>query len=231
MMRSAIFDFDGVLVDSLPAHLRYCRRIAQDFHLAIKIPAAEAFKDTIIQTGIVISPMVHFFRALGFSDEDARKADKRYRVEFRKEALPLFDGVPGMLSRLRENGVELGLVTANVRNVVETALGPLANLFSPGAIFADDDVPKRTKAEAIAEAVRALGLSTANATFVGDQLADYRAAQSAGVDFVGVTYGWGISRENARFPIVDTVADLTDYILARNPLDTSNTEGGKGVQR
>src|SRR5262245_46624750 len=70
MMRAVNFDFDGVLVDSLPAHLRYCRRIAQDFRLPIEIPPPDEFKDRVIRTGMVISPMVHFFRAVGFPDED-----------------------------------------------------------------------------------------------------------------------------------------------------------------
>lgn len=212
--RAVAFDLDGVLVDSLTAHLHYCRRIASDLQLNITIPSASAFKHQIISTGVTISPMFEFFRAVGFPDAYARAADQRYQAEFWQEPLRMFQNVPRMLHCLRDNQIQLGLVTANVRSVIQSTLGELLKLFNRDAIFANDDKPAREKDKAVTAAASAFQLAPKDVIFVGDQLADYRAAQRAGVQFIGVTYGWGISSANkSGFLTADSVSSLTKIIL------------------
>ena len=49
--------------------------------------------------------------------------------------------------------------------------------------------------------------------YVGDQPADWLAAREAGVNFLGVSYGWGISKEDKEFPVVDSVKGIAEYLL------------------
>lgn len=208
-IRGVIFDMDGVLVDSLPAHLRYCERIAKDFGLDVEVPSPEEFKERIVRSGVRISPMYHFFRALKFPEAEARRADERYRKEFRRE---LFDGVPRMLEVLAgAGGLALGIVTSNVRNVVERALGEHLKLFR--CVFADDDPEGRAKPDALRAAVEAFEGDPESVLFVGDQPSDVNAAREAGVRFLGVTYGWGISEEDAEVERVRSPGEIAQAVM------------------
>lgn len=216
-VRAVVFDLDGVLLDSLGAHLNYCARIAKDLGLNLRMPTPEAFRDDIVRRGVKISPMVHFFRAVGFSEEQAGKGDTRYREEFQQERLELFPGVAEMLSTLSDAGLLLGLVTSNVRNVVESSLGEHLDLFQSDCVFADDDRVTRTKKEAIEECLRTIGLFPEELLFVGDQLADRKAAKEADVRFMGVTYGWGISKaDKGSGDTADSRAQVTRHVAAKS---------------
>ncbi len=48
---------------------------------------------------------------------------------------------------------------------------------------------------------------------MGDQNGDRDAALQAGVGFLGVTYGWGLSRQDVGFPLVDSPEQVADYLL------------------
>jgi hypothetical protein len=47
--RAAFFDVDGVLIDSLPEHLKICRDKAIEYGLNLKIPAANEFRQLVAQ--------------------------------------------------------------------------------------------------------------------------------------------------------------------------------------
>ena len=78
---TVLFDVDGVLVDSLDAHLRICRDKSDEFGLGLDIPDAAALQN-MLKRGVVISPMVHFFHAVGMPMAFAERADSDYRREF-----------------------------------------------------------------------------------------------------------------------------------------------------
>ena len=89
------------------------------------------------------------------------------------------------------------------------------NYFDPGLIFCKDD-SDLSKAAAISGAMKKAQTSPAETLYVGDQLPDWEAAKAAGTNFLGVTYGWGISEaDRDKFPIVPDVGGIAAYILPR----------------
>ena len=46
-LEAVFFDIDGVLIDSLPEHLRICRDKAIEFGLKLKIPTVEEFREMV----------------------------------------------------------------------------------------------------------------------------------------------------------------------------------------
>jgi phosphoglycolate phosphatase-like HAD superfamily hydrolase len=213
LIRLVLFDVDGVLLDSLAPHLQICQDKSREYGLDLAIPS-EAELCTMIKQGVVISPMVCFFKAVGFPDHLAARADDEYRQTFMKRYAPRpFAGIHDMLGSLHRSGLTLGLVTSNVRSNVEGPLGASMAFFRDDCIFAKDSSADFTKASAIEDAIRRCAVGRRETVYVGDQPADVQAAAQAGVSFLGAAYGWGISSDEDGVRTVDTVAAITPAFL------------------
>jgi phosphoglycolate phosphatase-like HAD superfamily hydrolase len=213
LIRLVLFDVDGVLLDSLGPHLRICRDKSREYGLDLAIPT-ESELCTMVKQGVVISPMVCLFKAVGFPDALADKATDEYQQIFMKDYAPQpYIGVHEMLGTLHRAGFMLGLVTSNVRSNVDGPLGASMALFRDDCIFAKDSSADFSKASAIEEAVRRCAVDKQQTVYVGDQPADVQAAARAGVTFLGAAYGWGISSDEAGMRAVATVDAITPAFL------------------
>lgn len=232
---AAFFDVDGVLVDSLPQHLRICRDKAAEFGLNLKIPTVEEFRD-LVRAGVKVSPMRLFFSAVGFPEYLLDRAVADYEREFSQRYRPMaFPGVDQMLKVLRTEGVHLGLITSNIRSNVAPALSNSMAMFDERCFFFFDRyrVP-RTKAWCLTEGMRILEISTADCVYVGDQPEDARAAFDAGAHFVGVTYGWGISDRDKQYRSANSILEIPDKLLelyVQSGVDNSPLAGVAGRDR
>jgi phosphoglycolate phosphatase-like HAD superfamily hydrolase len=212
--RAVFFDVDGVLLDSLPQHLAICRDKAREYGLPIEIPDVPAFR-RMVAAGTKVSPMFEFFRAVGFPENFAQQAVVAYEREFMQRYHPHpFAGIDRMLKRLDESGHALGLVTANTAANVEPALSEVLFRFDPRCRFYfDTSTQSRSKAWCLSEGARTLGLAAENCVFIGDQPADAAAARSAKWDFLGVSYGWGLLKDDSAALLVDSPEEVADAIL------------------
>lgn len=211
-LRVALFDVDGVLLDSLTPHLRICEDKSREYGLNLTIPGPAEFKK-LVRRGTKISPMEYFFLAVGFPKEYARKANEQYQRVFMTSYAPApFPGVHETLRMLRDAGLQLGIVTSNVKANVVEALGESASLFAPNCIYSKENMGGMSKSQAITSALKTLQVDPNQAIYIGDQPADWEAAKSAHVSFLGVTYGWGISDTDTEFPVVRKVAEIGPYV-------------------
>jgi phosphoglycolate phosphatase-like HAD superfamily hydrolase len=212
-LKVVLFDVDGVLLDSLTPHLKICEDKSIEYGLGLKIPDATEFKK-MVRRGVKISPMKYFFMAVGFPEEFAEKANQQYQRIFMQAYAPApFPGVHETLRALCNAGRQLGIVTSNVRSNVVEALGPSSTFFRPDCIYAKDDMADLSKSQAITSAMNKFQCSPRETIYVGDQPADWEAAKAAGVKFLGVAYGWGISEDDKGFPIVREVREIYRYVL------------------
>jgi N-acetyl-D-muramate 6-phosphate phosphatase len=214
-LEAAFFDIDGVLLDSLPEHLRICRDKAIEFDLTLTIPTVEQFRE-MVRNGVKVSPMRYFFLAVGFPPNLADRAVLDYDKEFMKRYRPKpFAGVGILLSKLRNAGVRLGLVTSNVRANVEPVLGNDIRHFDERCLFYFDRYPeKKSKPWCLTEGARILGLPANECVYIGDQPADAEAAQEAGTQFLAVTYGWGITKFDVQYEKVDGPLKIADKLIS-----------------
>lgn len=222
-IKAVFFDVDGVLLDSLPQHLQFCRDKARELGLDIQIPDVEQFRRKVA-SGAKANPMKEFLRTVGFPEAHIDAVDADYQAHFGARYKPAkFAGVDQMLDKLRAM-VPLGLVTSNVRQNVESALGNAMAYFREDLVFFKDHRDGHKKAKALTEGARALQIEPEDCVFVGDVPTDASAALQAGQRFLGVTYGWGILGGEG-FKTVDSVAGISEGLLGADripfPFDSS----------
>jgi phosphoglycolate phosphatase len=212
-LAAVFFDVDGVLVDSLPQHLQICRDKAIEFGLELNVPTVEEMR-RLISRGTKVSPMSEFFRVVGFPDPLIGRAVRDYDREFMQRYRPrAFPGVDEALSTLHDAGLRLGIVTSNIRSNVEPALAGVMHFFEKSCLFFYDRYPEpRSKAWCLSEGARILRLASSRCAFVGDQPADADAAQTAGLQFLGVSYGWGIEWRTGQHEFANSVREVPDRL-------------------
>lgn len=216
LVRATIFDIDGVLIDSLPQHLQICRDKAREFGLALSIPSVEEFR-VMVRAGVKVSPMLEFFRAVGFPERFAERALADYKRDFMARYRPKpFPGVEEMLATLHSAGLALGIVTSNMRANVVPALGNCMRYFDPRAqIFFDTYSTPKEKSWCLLEIARNLDIPPSDCVYIGDQPIDATAADQVGVQFLGVTYGWGLMAETQGMNLVSHVREIGLRLAAR----------------
>lgn len=127
----------------------------------------------------------------------------------------VFEGVKGLLQSLKSHGKRVGVLTAKGTTTAELTLEfhGLKSLFD--IIVTGSQVRNhKPDPEGVSLVLRTLGKKASETILIGDSPSDYRAAGSAGTDFIAVTYD-SISKN--RFDGIDckkaaSVAELAKLI-------------------
>lgn len=184
-----LFDLDGTLIESAES-VRVSLAHAME---ALSLPCP----DLSDYTKYVGPPLEDTMRGMCAVPEElipeAMAQYRSYYDEVGQTTIKLFDGVIGMLTALRERGIKTAVCTSKNEPVAEMVCDKLGLTAHLDAICGSTlDGKRRAKANIIPYAVKTLGCDNkANALMVGDTHFDARGAQIAGVDYLGVTYGYG----------------------------------------
>jgi phosphoglycolate phosphatase-like HAD superfamily hydrolase len=129
-MRAIFFDWDGTIVDSMPAILRTEAAICRHFGLSFD---ESIFKRTFSPNWRLM------YRSLGVPEDRIPEANQIWATTFHSEAMPPFRGVEDALARLAAAGYALGIVTSADRAEIEPVLSRLGlDELLRVRVFADD---------------------------------------------------------------------------------------------
>ena len=206
-----IFDLDGTLLDTSDGILHCYHKTASMLNLR---------KNSVENDSIVIGgPLSDGFRTLyDIPDEETlAKAIDTYRKLYANEGITKFsayNGIDTSLSELKSDGYQLGVATLKLEEYAKSMLknAGLAKYFD--IIHGWNGTEKCTKAYTVTKVLFEQKCLAKNAVLVGDSVYDKNGAEIAGVDFLGVTYGFGIKKgdkTNSRFDTVDSPVELTEY--------------------
>jgi len=197
---AAIFDFDGVIIDSrLPVETAINGALlAHGF-------AARSAAETARFIG---PPALSAFAELTGAAEDSELVAAcvaTYHEIFARVYLEQTRPIDGMPELLRSLTLPLALATSKVRQFV----APLLAQF--GLEFAVVSAPEldEPKAETVARAQQALGAR--NPVVVGDRFYDIDAARACGLRAIGVTWGIG---DRAELRDADIIVERPAELLA-----------------
>jgi phosphoglycolate phosphatase len=207
------FDLDGTLTDPTEGITKSVQYALAKFGIEAALDELRPF----------IGPPLHhsFMSSYGFDAPTARRAVEHYREYFGDHGIfenRMFDGIPGLLQRLRNRNAALCVVTSKPTVYAQRIVshfgleGFLDMVVGPGL-----DLSNAEKTVLVAEAMRRYdGYESQQFVMIGDREHDIIGATANGIASIGVTYGAGSRAEltaaNATH-VVDTLAELEAILL------------------
>jgi phosphoglycolate phosphatase len=205
--RLVIFDCDGTLSDSRAT-------IVSSVQTAFATHGLPVPTSMEIQRRVGLS-LEEFVRDLcPGRDVDVAGLVADYRRDARAQltrsgADPLFAGTRELVEELSRQGVLLAVATGKSQRGLRALLEGHKILEHFSSLQTADDAPSKPHPAMIEQALSDCGVDPSEAVMVGDTVFDMEAAATAGVDAVGV--GWGYHREEElrAAGAIDVADDLT----------------------
>lgn len=210
--KAVIFDLDGTLLDTSEGIYKAVRHTEK----ALGLPPVD--DETLPK--YVGPPTLHSYKTHYTIDEATAKEavvhHRRYQGEHGiYEAVP-YNGMPALLSMLKESGFLLGVATLKRQDITEATLGAANMLTCFDSVHGIDMAETLTKSDIINLVLKDLKLSPSEAVMIGDSPYDALGAEESKVDFIGVAYGFGfksVTEIEGHHPvfIADFVDDLIEF--------------------
>jgi phosphoglycolate phosphatase len=210
-----VFDWDGTLVDSLPAIFDANLRVLEEYGLP--------FDDERYRAAYVPHWRLMYQR-LGIPDHALDAAGERWLALYAEtDTAALLPRISESLQRLSDAGYVMGLVTAGHSDVVNRQLERFGiGRLLPVRVFGNDEVATKPHPDPLLLALRQLDRAerVATARYVGDVPDDMRMAMSVGALGIGIESSIG-SRAAliaaGATEVYPGVAEFVDALLATKP--------------
>jgi len=204
----ALFDWDGVLLDSLGASFRVYNKIL--VHLGSR-PLTEG------EFMRFQSPnWYEFYEKLGIPESLWKQVDGEWVRLYEEEATGLHADALPCLRKLRASGFKLALVSngSKVRVALELGRLQLAPMFQ-SIVCGERKEELKPSPLMIERTLRALDLRSSDVVYVGDAPADIQASKRAGVVSIAIARGAILaSRLRAEDPdyVFSDLGEMTDFL-------------------
>lgn len=180
-MQLLIFDFDGVLADTLADMLRFAQEACDELRITHTVVPGDL-------SDLEVMSFADFGRACEVPEQSVREFVRRCTSKFEQKASPpdIFPGLPDVI-RILSDGNKLVVVTGNTTDTVNAFLvhHGIQDCF---VRVLGVDLPG-SKTEKIMEAKREFETVDEATFLVGDSLSDIRAAREANVRSIAVSWG------------------------------------------
>ena len=210
-----LFDLEGTLTDSGPGIMncvRYAltemgREIPDDLTCFIGPPLESSFMDFC-----------------GLTKDEAQQAIDLYRKRYVEKGMmenSVYDGIPELLSRLRDKGLRLAVATSKYELYAEKVTDSFGLTGYFDGIYGSEKNAGRTeKPDVIKYALGELGdPDMSRVLMIGDRMYDVEGAHEVGTAGMGVLWGYG-SREELEGAGADFIAltpqEAADMICMMN---------------
>lgn len=205
-----IFDLDGTIADTSPGILNSIRYTQKKMNLP-EISIEKMYSH-------VGPPMEEsYHNNFGLEGDRLKQAvafHKEYAIQNGYRELVLYDGMVDCLKELEASGYVMAVATLKAQSTatkIFTSLG-IADKF---AVIAGA-VPEKhmTKSMLIELCMEKVGFEKRQTVLIGDSSYDAIGAKEAGVDFIGVTYGFGFKNKEEvdSYPNIGYVTEPSELL-------------------
>jgi HAD superfamily hydrolase (TIGR01509 family) len=177
-VKAALFDMDGLLIDSEAVYIKAMRAAARSFdlempldfcHRMVGIPRAEC------------NVMIQELYGADFNLEEFRGVYSANVSRSMEAGVPIKAGVEGVLALLADRGIPCGVATSALRATAESHLSRAGLLPRFSTLVARDDVERaKPFPDIYLEAARRLGVPPGNCIAFEDSSPGLTAAHAAG---------------------------------------------------
>jgi phosphoglycolate phosphatase len=202
-----LFDLDGTLIDTKYGVINSVKKTLHD--LSLPIPSDEHLE------GFIGPPLEQcFMEVCGLSFEQTQKSMPIYLRYYRDggiyDAKP-YDGMAELLRQLQDAGCRLGVATSKKQRSACIMLKHFGlDVFFDGIAGAPENSKAMwTKKDSVLLAMSGFdGANAENTVLVGDRKFDAQGASEAGIDAIGVLFGYGKIDELEASPFKAIAADI-----------------------
>lgn len=210
-----LFDLDGTLLNTKAGVIGSVKKAFND--LSLTLPPEDELD------GFMGPPLVDCFtQVCRLSTQQTQKAMKVFRSYYEDSGMfnaQPYDGIAKLLENLKNKGYRLGVATSKCQRLACVILKhfELYDFFDTVAGAPDDFKAEWTKKDSVLSAMKAfIGADKLNTVLIGDRKFDAEGASEAGIDSIGVLFGFGKVDELEASPftkIVANVAQLQELLL------------------
>ena len=177
-----LFDWDGVLLDSLGAAFNVYNKIFS------KIGAKRLTKDEYLR---LQSPnWYEFYERVGLDKSLWKEVDNEWLLLYKEERPSLHSDALDCLGSLKRAKLKMGLVSNGSRGRIE---GELAQFelkpYFEVIVFGEKKEELKPSPVMLERALRAMGVEARKTAYLGDSPADVQAAKNAGVQAIAIARG------------------------------------------
>jgi HAD superfamily hydrolase (TIGR01509 family) len=175
-----VFDFDGVIADSMPGQERAWREAVR------RVAGRSKVEADVVRNLYAGQAGERMFEGLGLMPDQQRAIrsvkDELWNAE--RNATPLMPGAATALAQLAADWT-IAIATTADREYVQSILDREQLLSVVGHIVTDNDVPHpKPSPDMLLELMKKFDLAPRELLLVGDSRTDYEMSQAAGVGFI-----------------------------------------------
>ena len=210
-MELIIFDWDGVLLDSLEAvhnaEVNICKKYGKKYPYKNAGELAKHYEE----------PYTKFYEKLGFDWEKDKEDIKRaFSEAYSKEKVVLYKGIKDMLVKLSSK-YRLAIASQGMTAMVKKKVKLLGITHFFDEILGNDGYfGLKPEPDILHAVLHKTSLKENDAVYVGDLITDVKAAKSANMRSVAVTWGFNsrekLEKEKPDF-IADSIEELHDILM------------------
>ena len=212
--KAVLFDLDGTIMDTSEGILMSIEETAE-------IMGLKKLEPDVLRT--FIGPPIEwsFEDKYDIHGDDLKKAAATFRDRYSNvnllHAKP-YEGIFELFKKLRENGIGTAIATYKKQDYTMKLLEHFGVDKMVDVIYGSDYEGKLKKSDIIDLCIRDLKVDNSEVLMVGDSKHDATGAEAIGVDFAGVSFGFGFEvqddiNEYKHVIYVDRAMDLFDFIV------------------
>lgn len=217
--KGIIFDLDGTLLNTIEDLTDSVNDVMEEYHFpkhdtkACKMMVGNGFQKLIK-------------RALPeekqndekFVLEALKKFAQAYHQRYLNKTVP-YDGIMKLFDQLEENGIKIAVNSNKRSDYTEDLVNKFFEGYKMVAVYGEresEGIPKKPDPTAALEIAKQMDLSVKEVLYIGDSQTDMQTGQNAGMDTIGVSWGFRGAKElrdNKATYIVEKPEDILTYVV------------------
>lgn len=208
MYQGILFDLDGTLMNTEEG-------VKKSVIYTIHKMGLEELKEDLDS---FIGPPIYYSLKNKFhlSDDEAKIGTEIFRTVYKEKYLleaKIYPNLFELLEWLKEHNIKIGVATYKREDYAIKILKHFKIAEYCDSMVGSDFENKMTKTDIVEKCFHSMNIRKEEAVLVGDTIHDAKAAKDFGIDFIGVTYGFGLKIEEewreCKF-LVDNVLEIKE---------------------